>query len=290
MAKENITDAYAGKELGSLKFEASDRMLSDYFLGLRLDKTIYEPGGIYSNSIVPSMILTNVDGGFSGSGFSDDFGNLWIRQQWELNSPIQLDQIYEKTSHIVDVYDWRDRRVVQQEVKLRSGNGDVIAKGVHHQSYLLGKRGTGNVKLRVPSEKGGARKFIIPQGESIGTLERKIDLEMCGTFFHGNENYHTSESAAHQLGFEKVVVGGRMTMSLIGALLDQRFGRAWFEGGQLDIKFVNIVWPGDTVTARGIITDRIEEADGTRVNLSVWLERLDGTPCIVGTASALEKN
>ena len=84
------------------------------------------------------------------------------------------------------------------------------------------------------------------------------------------------------------MVGGRMTMSYIGDLMDRRFGKGWYEGGRLDIKFTNIVWPDDHVIARGVITDRVQENGGTRANVAVWMEKPDGTVCIVGTASALE--
>ena len=71
-----------------------------------------------------------------------------------------------------------------------------------------------------------------------------------------------------------------MTISLIGDLMDRNFGRGWFEGGRLDIKFANIVWPDDTVTAKAVITD--ESSEGA--NLAVWMEKQDGTVVIVGTA------
>ena len=77
-------------------------------------------------------------------------------------------------------------------------------------------------------------------------------------------------------------------MSYIGDMMDRRFGKGWYEGGTLDIKFTNIVWPDDRVIARGVITDREQEDGGTRANVAIWMEKPDGTVCIVGTASALE--
>ena len=79
-----------------------------------------------------------------------------------------------------------------------------------------------------------------------------------------------------------------MTMSYMGDLMDKRFGKGWYEGGKLDVKFTNIVWPDDTVIASGVITDRVQEDGGTRANVAMWLEKEDGTVAIVATASALE--
>ena len=145
---------------------------------------------------------------------------------------------------------------------------------------------SGKVALRDPRAKGGARRFTIPEGDLIEGDPHRITLEMCGTFFHGNANYHTDCHAAEELGFEEVVVGGRMTMSYIGDLMDRKFGRGWFEGGVLDIKFTNIVWPDDVVTPRVVITGETVDKDTRRANGSVWMEKEDGTVVIVGTVSA----
>ena len=165
-------------------------------------------------------------------------------------------------------------------------DGETMAQGHHHQSFLL-DQSTGKVQLRDPKAKGGARRFSVPDGESLEPTSYVITLEMCGSFFHGNANYHTNKEAAIELGFEEVVVGGRMTMSYLGDLMDKRFGKGWYQGGKLDIKFTNIVWPGDRVIARGVITDSVSENGGTRAKVAIWMEKEDGTVAIVGTASAL---
>ena len=152
----------------------------------------------------------------------------------------------------------------------------------HHQSYLL-EQNSGKVALRKPSEKEGVRKFDVPKGELLEPVSSEIDLEMCGTFFHGNKNYHTDKTASEELGFEEVVVGGKMTISYIGDMLDRTFGERWFRGGKLDVKFTNIVWPGDKVTARGVIADEANSSEGI-TEVRVWMEKEDGTVTIVGNA------
>ena len=209
-----------------------------------------------------------------------------MRQQWQMKSPIFPGQSYTATSKVVDIYDHRNRTLVNSEVTLWSPEGEVMAVGHHHQSYLL-SQSSGRVALRDPKSKGGARRFEVPEGDLIVGDPHEISLEMCGTFFHGNANYHTDKRAAEELGFEEVVVGGRMTMSYIGDLMDRHFGKGWFEGGELDIKFTNIVWPEDVVTARAVITDETQDNGSRRANAAVWMEKEDGTVAIVGTASAV---
>ncbi len=277
-------EARIGKELGSREFVADDSILNDYFEGLEIDASWYDENP-YGSPVAPSMTLSAVDGGFAGGGFKNAFGNLWMRQQWRMFAPIVPGERLTATSKVVDIYDHRNRTLVNSEVALWSPEGERMAVGYHHQSYLLGQS-SGKVALRDPKAKGGARRFEVPEGDAIEGDARRISLEMCGTFFHGNANYHTDRRAAEELGFEEVVVGGRMTMSYIGDLMDKRFGRGWFEGGELDIKFTNIVWPEDVVVAKAVVTGESVEDGARRANAAVWMEKEDGTVAIVGTASA----
>jgi hypothetical protein len=255
-------------------------MVEHYCEGLAVDHARYLSPLYWQEPAAPAMIVGEVDGGFDGARFDNAFGNLWMRQEWAFHQPIFPDHEYRRTSSVIDVYEWRNRSVVKQEVSLYEGE-TLIVRGIHHQSYLLGQS-SGKVALRDPKKKEGVRKFEMPDGEPIASVARNIDLEMCGVFFHGNRSYHTDKAASEELGFEEVVVGGKMTMSLIGEMLEQHFGRGYYEGGTLDVKFTNIVWPDDHVTAKGVITHR---QDG-RAFVTVWMEKDDGTVVIVGSASA----
>ncbi len=277
-------EARIGKDLGTRDFVADEDILTDYFDGLEVSSDWYETQP-YGKRVAPSMTLSSVDGGFAGGGFKNSFGNLWMRQQWKMHAPIVPGESYTASSKVVDIYEHRNRTLVNSEVTLWSPEGEAMAVGNHHQSYLL-SQSSGKVALRDPKAKGGARRFSVPEGDLIQGDLHRISLEMCGTFFHGNANYHTDKRAAEELGFEEVVVGGRMTMSYIGDLMDRHFGRGWFEDGELDIKFTNIVWPDDVVTAKAVITDETSIDGSKRANVSVWMEKEDGAVVIVGTASA----
>lgn len=273
-------EPYAGKDLGELAFICTPTMVEHYCEGLAVDRARYLSPTYWEKPAAPAMIVCEVDRGFEGARFDNAFGNLWMRQEWAFHQPIFPEHEYRRTSSVLDVYEWRNRSVVKQEVSLYDGEA-LIVRGIHHQSFLL-SQSSGKVALRDPKKKEGSRKFEAPQGEPIPSVARNIDLEMCGVFFHGNKNYHTDKEASQELGFEEVVVGGRMTMSLIGQMLEERFGRGFYEGGTLDVKFTNIVWPDDRVTAKGVITH--EQAG--RAFITVWMEKDDGTVVIVGSASA----
>ncbi|MCH8191602.1 MAG: hypothetical protein IIC80_09650 [Chloroflexi bacterium] len=286
-ARQDLDEAYVGKDLGRRDFEVTQDLLNGYCLGLDLDRSWYEQHSPLGGPVAPSMVVTRADELFSGAGFKNSFGTLWMRQEWSILGGLVPGNVYPVTSRIVDVYEHRNRTVAVQEVTVKSPEGQTMAQGRHHQSYLL-DQSSGRVKLRDPKSKEGVRRFQVPAGEALTPVTRTISLEMCGRFFHGNANYHTERDAAERLGFDDVVVGGRMTLAYLGELLDKRFGSGWFQGGRLNVKFTNIVWPGDRVTARGVITGRRKENGSTRADVAVWMEKEDGTVVIVGAASALE--
>ena len=110
--------AYAGKDLGSRTFSTTSEMLANYYDGLEVEDSYYSAGSIYDQVVAPTMTLTEVDTGFRGAGMPNNFGNLWMRQQWEINNPIIPGQEYNVTSKVMDIYDHRNRDIVLQQVSL----------------------------------------------------------------------------------------------------------------------------------------------------------------------------
>ena len=206
-----------------------------------------------------------------------------MRQEWQLFEPLNLNQVYIADGEIIDIYKKRDRTVVNTEMTLRNHAGNVIIKSNHHQSFLLDEP-IETVQFRDPTKKEGTRKFLIPDGVPIPQLESNITLEMCGEFFHGNKSYHTDLKSSEALGFNNVVVGGRMTMSYVGHLVEQHFGEKWWSSGELDIKFTNPVWPNDKLFIKGIDIG-ILKADKNRSGVFTWIEKSDGTIVLIGNAS-----
>lgn len=265
----------AGVELGSAEVVIDDTALNDYYEGLNLERPD-------EGAAVPTMVAANADLS-TRMHFANDFGNLWLRQEWDFRAPLQQGKRYVASARSLDIYERRDRTVILTETQLRDPEGDVVVVQRHHQSFVL-NQSEGEVTLRDPAKKEGARKFDVPAGEPFGPLERVITLEMCGAFFHGNRNYHTDKQASAELGFTDVVVGGKMTMSLLGELLDQRFGAAWASSGKLLVKFANIVWPNETVRVRGVLQGANAE-DPSRRDVFCWVEKDNGVIAVVAEGS-----
>ncbi|MEX2229913.1 MAG: MaoC family dehydratase [Dehalococcoidia bacterium] len=269
-----------GREMTPRTVVIDDAKLRDYHEGLALAP----PESGSGLPAVPTTILDRPDSAYVGeSGFANGFGNLWMRQEWELTAPLERNVEYAVNARIVDVYPRRDRTVVNTELTYRSPAGVPVVRAHHHQSYLL-EQSTGAVALRDPNAKEGARKFEVPAGDRMTPFERRITLEMCGAFFHGSRSYHTDVAASNDLGFRDVVVGGWMTMSYVAHLLERHFGLPWWTSGRLDVKFTNITWPGDTVIANGVTTGPLADDPG-RTGVFAWLQKPDETVVLIATGS-----
>ena len=227
-------DPTVGKILPDKDFTVTDALLEDYYEGLKLDRGPFDLG----ETPVPSMIAADADNYFSESAFHQQRGHLWMRQEWTFAKPLQRNEVYVTRGRIEDIYRKRDRTLVNTAVTVMDLHGVEILTLNHHQSFLLDAP-VEEVQFRDPNKKAGRRKFIVPEGEPLAGFERNITLEMCGQYFHGSKSYHTDLKASKKLGFRDVVVGGRMTMSYIGHLLDEYFGDRWFQSGRLDVKFTN---------------------------------------------------
>ena len=275
MAIAKFEQPQAGVDLGSATVVIDDTALSDYYEGLELEL----PAAVHT---APSMVAANADLS-TRMHYANDFGNLWLRQEWDFRQPLKPGASYEASARSLDIYERRDRSVILTETVLKDEAGDVAVVQRHHQSFVL-YQSEGQVTLRDPSKKEGAKTYSLPEGEAFGPLIRCISLEMCGSFFHGNKNYHTDKEASEELGFTDVVVGGKMTMSLIGELLDQRFGDAWKSSGKLLVKFANIVWPNETVAVKGVLQG-VNQDDPERRNVSCWVEKENGVVAVVAEGS-----
>lgn len=271
-----MANPYVGKALSNGTFTITDEVLGDFYSGLALEPE--------SNGSIPVMVTTGMDNAyFREIAFPYQIGHLWMRQEWELHYPLKPELTYDVSGEITEIYNKRNRQVVKYRVDLTDAGGELIVRTFHHQSFLREQIEGESVELRDPSKKPGARKFEVPEGDRFGGLEKVITKEMCGVFFHGDANYHTDDEAAKELGFQRVVVGGRMTMAYAGTILEDYFGSEWAKSGKLDLKFTNPVWCDDEVTVNGVLL--ADQDDTERNKAFVWMQKADGNIAYVAEAS-----
>src|SRR5207249_1459660 len=288
IAPMTMTDVYPGKDLGTLELTVTDEMVQHYIKGLDEPNPWYTAASPFGGPVAPVIIYQQADSEFKGWYLDNLFGNLWRRQEWEIYAPTRVGQVLRCSARVADRYRRRDRDVVAQEMWVRDEAGHLIARCVHHQSFLA-EQTSGEVTLRDPASKDGARQGGEPSGEPLSVELRKTFTDaMCDEFFYRSRNYHSDKAASKELGLGDTVIGGRMTLSCVTELLTRHFGRGFYLGGRLDVKFTNVLWPNEPFTTRGIITSRRVEGGRTRAEVTVFCEKADGTKVIVASASALE--
>jgi hypothetical protein len=178
------------------------------------------------------IVYQQADSQFKGWYLDNLFGNLWRRQEWEIYAPTRVGQVLRCSARVADRYRRRDRDVVAQEMWVRDEDGRLIARSIHHQSFLA-EQTSGEVTLREPASKDGARQRGEPSGEPLSVELRKTFTDaMCDEFFYRSRNYHNDKAASKELGFGDTVIGGRMTLSCVTELLTRHFGRGFYLGGR----------------------------------------------------------
>jgi acyl dehydratase len=130
-------------------------------------------------------------------------------------------------------------------------------------------------------------------GYALEPISYDITQEKINTYsryvFHGKDtkNIHTDDEVARQAGLPRALAQGRYPIAYISERMLEFFGQGWVQGGKLDVTLVKGVYPGDTLTVKGVVTQKIPEGNAMRLVLDVWLENQTGEPATTGTASGL---
>jgi len=85
---------------------------------------------------------------------------------------------------------------------------------------------------------------------------------------------HVDEVYARGIGMPSVYAPGMLVMGFLGQLVSD-----WARGAQLcrySVRFIKMVWPGDTVVCKGRVTDRYGENGRYFAELELWAENQKG--------------
>ncbi len=94
---------------------------------------------------------------------------------------------------------------------------------------------------------------------------------------------HVDEVYARGIGMPSVYAPGMLVMGFLGQLVSD-----WARGAQLrkyNVRFIKMVWPGDTVVCKGRVTDRFGDNGRYFADLDLWAENQKGELVMKGQAS-----
>ena len=85
---------------------------------------------------------------------------------------------------------------------------------------------------------------------------------------------HVDEVYAKSVGMPSVYAPGMLIMGMLGQLISD-----WARGGQLrryNVRFIKMVWPGDTVVCKGRVSDRHGTGGRYYAEIDLWAENQRG--------------
>jgi acyl dehydratase len=217
-------------------------------------------------------------------------GNLHARQEWQLFAPMRVGDDVRSHVTVVERYRKRNRDYIVAEVLWTAPDGRWLQRSRTHQSFLADEPAAA-VVVDKDRERRSDRRFELPSGpgERLAPRTRTVTHAMCQAFSGPSRNYHTDVEMARALGFPDIVVQGMLSVCFVADAVALRFADGWHHGGTLDVRLVNVVWPGDTISTWGLVRDVVPEGSQERVLLDVWSTKPDGTVTIIGAASALRR-
>ena len=277
--------AYVGRHCGSNEYDVSKDTVSFYADALDDHHPL-------QREYAPPLLHHSECYKFVGEWYLKNlFGNLHLQQDWQLFAPIRVGSRVRTRSTIIGRYPKRGRDIVLNETDVMDAeSGRLLVRGHTHQSFLPPKGESGDefvVAEDTAKKKAPRPPFPTATGEDLSTATIPIDERRCWMFSGPGKNYHTDAEQAQKLGFPKIVVQGMMSTCFVSRVMQENFGMGWLEGGEMSVKFTNVLWVDETVTAHARVRDEIREGSRTRVHCDVWVDKEDATQVLVGSASAL---
>lgn len=93
---------------------------------------------------------------------------------------------------------------------------------------------------------------------------------------------HVDELYAKSVGMPSVYAPGMLVMGMLGQLISD-----WARGGQMrryNVRFIKMVWPGDTVVCKGRVSDRHGTGGRYFVEIDLWAENQRGELVMKGSS------
>jgi acyl dehydratase len=228
---------------------------------------------------------------------------LHQKEEVSFHSPVKVGEQVVLSGKFVDKYVKRGKGYVVTEAEARSTDGRLI---VRHRatetadidpSYNIGGRTapetpTRWVRAQFPSDIPPVQKVHpdTPEGTPLIGPIKKVFQDQISLFSNAQafwRSIHTDIEVARESGLKTTVAQGLMQACYISEWATQIFGETWFHTGTLSISFVHPVYPGDIISAQGVVNSKTIEPNGVRVEMETWLQNQDGVLTTVGWFSAL---
>jgi len=122
-------------------------------------------------------------------------------------------------------------------------------------------------------------------GDTLLSLTKNVSLEKMSQPLMALKNpLHYDQAFSAQNGLRAPIAAGMMSCAYLSEMLTKTFGAAWLNGSQFNTTFIQPVFAGDTVIAKGVVRAVETTSQGRKVTVDVWCENQTGEKVTVGEA------
>jgi 3-hydroxybutyryl-CoA dehydratase len=122
-------------------------------------------------------------------------------------------------------------------------------------------------------------------GDTLSPIIKNVTLEKMSQPLMALKNpLHYDQAFSVRNGLRAPIAAGMMSCAYLSEMLAKTFGTAWLNGSQFKTTFIQPVFVGDTVTAKGVVRTVESTAQGNTVTVDVWCENQRGEKVTVGEA------
>lgn len=99
---------------------------------------------------------------------------------------------------------------------------------------------------------------------------------------------HIDPEFAKTTMYKGTIAHGLMSVAFLSEMMSRWAGSVWMAGpSQMEVAFLAPVRPGDTVTAKGKVTDKSVEDGKVRFTCEIWCENQEGQKVIAGKSQVV---
>lgn len=125
------------------------------------------------------------------------------------------------------------------------------------------------------------------EGYELPSITKKVTFDKMRTYegWPNIKNIHSDDEVARGVGLPRAVCRGNMFLAYVSEMICNVFEEYWLKGGKLSANLLVPVFSGDTVTAKGEITQKTREGSDISFDIEVWVENQRHEKVAVGSAS-----
>ena len=120
----------------------------------------------------------------------------------------------------------------------------------------------------------------------LAPVVHTVSQDQLVSYAHASGDYnplHLDPDFAARTSYGRPIAHGMLVLAFLSEMLTREFGLDWLAGGRLQVRFRAPAYPGDTISADGLL--RGASSDGRKAVYQVACTNQSGTPVITGEAT-----